>query len=89
MRQRPIPKSADLARSLAFLSFSTPAIMDLGSAVNGGTAPPEKATDKDVTMTTNTHSKSEEEDIDPIWLSSRTARQIYGLCQVEKVSPRA
>jgi len=32
--------------------------------------------------------RPEEEDIDPIWLSSRTARQIYGLCQVEKVSIR-
>ena len=33
-------------------------------------------------------SQPEDEDIDPIWLSSRTARQIYGLCQVEKVSIR-
>ena len=27
-----------------------------------------------------------EENIDPVWLSSRTARQIHSLCQVEKVS---
>ena len=56
---------------------------------NGSSAPTEKVTDNDVAMTTNPNaSKSEEEDIDPIWLSSRTARQIYGLCQVEKVSIR-
>lgn len=41
------------------------------------------------TVSTNMNaSQQEEEDIDPIWLSSRTARQIYGLCQVEKVSIR-
>lgn len=28
---------------------------------------------------------NEAEEIDPVWLSSRTARQIYALCQVEKV----
>ena len=53
--------------------------MDLSdSLVDGGYAP---------TDGTNARgSPQEDEDIDPIWLSSRTARQIYGLCQVEKVS---
>ena len=37
-------------------------------------------------LTNNNANVPEEEDVDPIWLSSRTARQIYGLCQVEKVS---
>ena len=51
--------------------------MDLGAA------------DNDTTMsTTAIPDKPVEEEIDPIWLSSRTARQIYGLCQVEKVSIR-
>ena len=47
------------------------------------------AIDNDTTMSTNANTdKHEEEEIDPVWLSSRTARQIYGLCQVEKVSIR-
>ena len=63
--------------SCSHLPFSTPAIMDVG------------AVDNDTTMSTNANpDKPEEEEIDPIWLSSRTARQIYGLCQVEKVSIR-
>ena len=56
--------------------------MESGTAANGGSAPT-----NDATMTTNAN-QPEEEDIDPIWLSSRTARQIYGLSQVEKVSIR-
>ena len=57
--------------------LSTPAIMDLACV------------DTDTAMSTNVNpDKIEEEEIDPIWLSSRTARQIYGLCQVEKVSIR-
>ncbi|KAF9786667.1 hypothetical protein BJ322DRAFT_1099164 [Thelephora terrestris] len=56
--------------------------MDLSdSLVNGGSAPTNNTN-------TNVSPQEEEEDIDPIWLSSRTARQIYGLCQVEKVSAR-
>lgn len=71
------------------LSFSTPAIMDLGSVAKGGPTSAGMVTDNDTTMTTNANAdKPEEEEIDPIWLSSRTARQIYGLCQVEKVSIR-
>jgi len=43
--------------------------------------------DNDPAISTDANpDKPEEEEIDPIWLSSRTARQIYGLCQVEKVS---
>lgn len=55
--------------------------MDLSDTlINGGSAP---------SNNTNTGAiLQEEEVIDPIWLSSRTARQIYGLCQVEKVSIR-
>ena len=58
--------------------FSNFATMDLSDPlVNGGSAP---------TNDTNASVNSlEGEDVDPIWLSSRTARQIYGLCQVEKV----
>jgi hypothetical protein len=56
--------------------------MDLSdSLVNGGSAPANNAN-------ANVTPQEEEEDIDQIWLSSRTARQIYGLCQVEKVSAR-
>ena len=59
------------------LSFSSIATMD-SSLVNGGSAPTHDAN--------ASRSSLEEEDVDPIWLSSRTARQIYGLCQVERVS---
>lgn len=63
--------------------------MDLGIGADGGSALAEVVADNDITMATNTNeNKPEEDDIDPIWLSSRTARQIYGLCQVEKVSIR-
>lgn len=59
-------------------SFSSLAIMDSSDPlVNGGSAPPN-----------GTNPTEEEEEVDPIWLSSRTARQIYGLCQVEKVGTR-
>lgn len=58
--------------------------MDSDTVVNGGST-----LANDTVMTTNTNAnQSGEEDVDPIWLSSRTARQIYGLCQVEKVSIR-
>lgn len=33
----------------------------------------------------NTHAPFPELDVDPIWMSSRTARQIYALREVEKV----
>ena len=63
--------------------------MDLGIGADGGSALAEVVADNDITMATNTNeNKPEEDDIDPIWLSSRTARQVYGLCQVEKVSIR-
>jgi len=48
----------------------------MDSLVNGGSAPTDGATAR--------ANPQEEEEVDPIWLSSRTARQIYGLCQVEK-----
>ncbi|KAF9654195.1 hypothetical protein BDM02DRAFT_3085988 [Thelephora ganbajun] len=48
---------------------------------NGGST-----TTSNATTTASTANHPEGEDIDPIWLSSRTARQIYDLCQVEKVS---
>lgn len=47
------------------------------SLVNGGSAPTE---DTNASM-----NAPEEEDV---WLSSRTARQIYGLCLVERVSTK-
>lgn len=77
-------RSEELTRSVrSATSLSCPAIMDL---TNGGSAPTERAISDDVAMATN--ASKPEEDVDPIWLSSRTARQIYGLCQVEKVSLR-
>ena len=55
--------------------------MDLSNPVVNGVSAP--------TTDTNANANpSEEEDIDPVWLSSRTARQIYSLCQVEKVSAK-
>lgn len=54
------------------------------AAVNGDFA----LTNGSIASTNMNTSQPEDEDIDPIWLSSRTARQIYGLCQVEKVSIR-
>lgn len=68
-------------RSTSNHSFFILTIMDLSDTlINGGSAP---------SNNTNTGAiPQEEEVIDPIWLSSRTARQIYGLCQVEKVSIR-
>jgi hypothetical protein len=60
------------------LSFSSLATMDLSDTlVNSG---PEPTDDANASM-----NPPKEDDI---WLSSRTARQIYGLCQVERVSTR-
>jgi hypothetical protein len=58
--------------------------MDSDAVVNGDFAP----TNGTNASTDMNASQPGEEEIDPIWLSSRTARQIYGLCQVEKVSIR-
>ena len=71
--------SAGAFRSIiAEPSLPPAAIMDLSdSLVNGGSAPAD-----DTNASAN---PPDEGEIDPIWLSSRTARQIYGLCQVEKV----
>ena len=43
------------------------------------------ATNEDVTMNNTAGPQGPPEDVDPIWMSSRTARQIYALGEVEKV----
>ena len=49
--------------------------MDLGIGADGGSALAEVVADNDITMATNTNeNKPEEDDIDPIWLSSKIGR---------------
>ena len=70
-----------------FGSISTPFFLQSGHMDSDAVASGGSTLDNNPTIFTPINaSRPEGEDIDPIWLSSRTARQIYGLCQVEKVS---